>query len=361
MWVQLLIFVLTIIGFFVFGKGEKNKKNRKDYIILVSVLLILQSGLRGVTVGTDTEAYYQMFINTILTSWNDIFFGFHQVYTLGEGKDAGYPFFMKVFQLLSTNYNVYLLFVATTFFFAFGRFLYLNTSSNRDVLLAVAIYQAVFYGFMSITGTRQTIAAAFTLFAFECIKNKAWIKFALLIFIASFIHKSCIGFVVAYIICLVPNSKLVLVGSSIGALLLFPFGKAFASFLVTISGTNNYMNFVNSDYETQGAKTFAIMMVGMLVLLLKYGNNLIKENDKNEFLLKTFSLAVLFTPFTWIDPSMMRLVQYFSIFIVILLPLIITQIEHSNSKIGKITYIFTLLFYIYITLGRQNYYVFFWE
>lgn len=363
MGVQIILFILVIIGYFAFGESVSVGQNdsRKKYIIFVSVLLILQSGLRGLSVGPDTNVYCADFKGVALKSWDEIWYGFHEVYIEGTGKDAGYPLFVKMFQIINTDYQIFLIFVAFVFFYAFGRFLYINTSSNKDVLLAVAIYQAVFYSFMSITGIRQTLATAFTLFAFEYIKNNKWIKFILLLFIASFLHKSCLVFAAAYLVCKISNVRFVLISSAIGAIILFPLGRTFAAFLVGISGSDSYMGYITREYETQGAQTFALMMVMMLILLLKYGKEIVKSDEQKVLQLKIFSLAVLFTPFTWIDPSLMRVVQYFSIFMVSLLPSIITQIEYSNRNNGNTIYQIVLLFFMFVTLSRQAYYVFFWE
>lgn len=167
MEIQLLVLMLAFLGAWYYSllpaaTPIRENRNRKNYIIFICIILILQSALRHVAVGADTYAYYLKFEEIKLTSWQEIWENFRSVYVLGEGKDAGYPLIQKVFQFFSGEYRIFLFFVAVIFFSSLGYFIYTQTKYISDVFVAIAIYEVLFYSFFSITGLRQTLATAFT-------------------------------------------------------------------------------------------------------------------------------------------------------------------------------------------------------
>ena len=124
MEIQLLVLMLALLGAWYYSllpaaTPIRENRNRKNYIIFICIILILQSALRHVAVGADTYAYYLKFEEIKLTSWQEIWENFRSVYVLGEGKDAGYPLIQKVFQFFSGEYRIFLFFVAVIFFASF--------------------------------------------------------------------------------------------------------------------------------------------------------------------------------------------------------------------------------------------------
>lgn len=113
MEIQLLVLMLAFLGAWYYSllpaaTPIRENRNRKNYIIFICIILILQSALRHVAVGADTYAYYLKFEEIKLTSWQEIWENFRSVYVLGEGKDAGYPLIQKVFQFFSGEYRIFL-------------------------------------------------------------------------------------------------------------------------------------------------------------------------------------------------------------------------------------------------------------
>lgn len=107
-------------------------------------------------------------------------------------KDPGYAAVVKAFQTFSTNYQAYLVFIALLFMIPMAIWIYRNSSMP---CLSFIIFSTLFYSFYAVTGIRQTIATSLVVFiGYEFIKKKKPIPFLLLMFIAFFIHKSCICF-----------------------------------------------------------------------------------------------------------------------------------------------------------------------
>lgn len=363
MYIQLLVVFLAMAGAFIFSHGNRapgqHQRGRKNYIIFVCVLFILQSALRDLTVGADTYAYYRSFQDIKYFSWDNIFQRFHDVYIQKEGKDAGYTLLLKIFQIFFTEYRVFLFAVAIFFFFFLGRTLYRNTDSIQDVLIATCIYQALFYSFFSITGTRQTIATGFILWGYQYIADRKLLKFTILILIAAFIHKSALIFYPFFFIAPLRFRRLILTAGIVFFPIMLTFGRGIATYMAKISASDAYMAYAESEYETSGARTFAlfILLVGIASWIKL---SALKTLPYNNYYITALALAIVFTPLTWIDPSLMRIVQYYSIFTIFLIPQL-TQVYTKNMVDRQLIINIIIFVFILFIIKNNSIYSFCWD
>jgi transmembrane protein EpsG len=358
----IVIFLILVIGYrFSQGKAAfvNSDKNRKKYITIISVFLILQSGLRNVAVGSDTYGYYLSFKAIKKTSWDSIFQNFYTVYQLGEGKDPGYPLFEKVIQSFTNEYQVLLLVIAVLFFAALGNFIYKNTTRLNDAIMAFIIYSVLFYSFFSITGHRQTIATAAALYGFEFIKKRKIIPFAILIICAATIHKSVVLFAPFYFIAPIKKSKQL----NWVILLLLPVfmvnRNAISTYFKVMGGFEEYG--INQE---AGTFTFTAMFLLITIVALKRSDRILKSNPNMVYAFNAFALALLFIPLTWVNPSAMRVVQYFSIFMLLLVPEIIHSFASISVKLKRditIAVIVVLIALMIKANANAAPYGFFWE
>lgn len=357
-----LIFIIIIAGIIFAQSNGANKDSyavRKKYILFISVLLILQSGLRNVAVGDDTYNYFLDFNDVYKRSWNDVFQNFYTVYQFGEGKDPGYTLFEKLIATIWNEYQFFLFVIAILFFIALGNFLLKNTRKLSDAVISFIIYSVLFYSFFSITGHRQTIATAASLFAFEWIKKKKLVHFFLLIIVAATIHKSVLLFIPFYFIANLKSANFF----NWIILLLFPilmiYREEISNFFKFFAGYEEY-----GVYEDAGTYTFTALFITITVVALIRSKIILKYNPQAIFAFNAFTIALLFIPLTWVNPSAMRVVQYFSIFMLILIPEIVNS---YHTYAGNLTrFISTVLIIILIGLFIKSSwdampYGFFWE
>ena len=357
MWLQLLLILIAFILYILNAKND-NKITRHRYVNFLIILLVIQSGLRHLAVGADTYAYFRSFEDVQKSPWSYVFNKFYDVYVLHEGKDAGYDFLVKVFSSIIPSFRWFLIAISIGFFWPLYRLIEKELSSLRDLFFSFVIYEALFYSFFSITGLRQTIATTATIIGISCIRQRKLFPFLVVILIASFIHKSVLVFLPFYFIANIKFSKKILLSSLIVMPLLFPYARIIAGFLITISGSDNYMSYLDSDSSTSGAQNFAVFMVLTAALVL-----ISKKNTQNEvpnFVVNAMSLAILFIPLTWVDPSLMRIVQYFSLFLIIALPVAINNIS-KNSTLKYALYIGLISSLIFVIIRRSSEYAFFWD
>lgn len=364
MLVNLIVIFLILFFGLVFSKGSMQKvdysSNRKIYIWIISLILILQSGLRNVAVGDDTYAYFLMFEDVKTMSWSTIYQSILEFYELGIGKDPGYLVFQKIFQLVVFDYQVFIFIVATMFFGALGNFIYKNTSRLIDAIIAFVIYTVLFYSFFSITGIRQTIATAATLYGYELIKRKKLIPFLILLILASTIHKSVLIFIPFYFVARIKNPKYLYRV----ILLLFPllmiYKNSMSDYLRVFGGYEQY-----DEFEGAGTYTFTAMFLLISIVALWRSEIIIKNNNNAQHFYNAFAIALLFIPLTWINPTMMRIVQYFSIFMLLFIPEIIHSFQVISNKvkayITRFTIILLILLFLKSNWNRDVSYAFFWQ
>jgi transmembrane protein EpsG len=364
MIVNLIVVFITITAglFFRDKKGTIIKKslNRRNYIIFVSLILILQSGLRNIGVGADTKAYEEWYISISKLSWSEIYNQVLDYYKFGVDKDPGYLVFQKLVNYIFPNFQIYLIVIATIFFTALGNFIYRNTTRILDIIFAFVLYSALFYSFFSITGIRQTIATAATLWSFELIKKRKLLPFLLFILIASTIHKSVLIFLPFYFIGNLRQTKFIY---SL-AIIMFPvimiFKRNFSIYLALIASSDVYMEFAKST-ERSGTYTFTILILLISIFGWLFLKRVLKTYPQSYRFYNAVALAVVFTPLTWVDPSLMRVVQYFSIFILIFIPHIINSITSLSSPYRKVFYSVMIATLIFLIVKNGGEYKFFWE
>jgi transmembrane protein EpsG len=363
MFVNLIVIVLILFIGHTFSRGNEafvnSDKNRKKYIKIIAVILILQSGLRNVAVGTDTYQYYLYFEDIKKTSWNAIFQNFIDVYQLGEGKDAGYLLFQKIVQLFTIENQVFLLVIATLFFTALANFIYKNTNRLSDAIMAFTIYSVLFYSFFSITGHRQTIATAATLFAFELIKKRKLIYFLIVILIAATIHKTCLIFIPLYFLTILKRERIILRITMLCFPVLLFLSSSITGYIIIL--TESYEEYEHMA-ELKPITFTVLMLLVTLMSLIKY-DRIIKEKSEASYYYSALTLAILFLSLVFEIHGYMRIVQYFSIFILVMIPLIINSFLSYGVKIQRLVYSLAiiLLLFFFIKSNIDSEYKFFWQ
>ncbi|WP_299099289.1 EpsG family protein [uncultured Alistipes sp.] len=333
------------------------EKDRKQYVIFCGILLILQSGLRNIAVGADTYGYKYKFETDMLRSWSEVFHNIITVYVDNEGKDAGFTIFNKLVSVFISNYQIYLILIAILFFIPFMRFLYLNTKRIEDIMLAMLLYQALFYEFFSITGIRQTLAAACCFSAYEFVKQRRIVPFLTWVLVGTLLHKSCLLFLPFYWIGNYRHVKILFIGS----LILFPvitaLGSRFTQQLVLLSGSDNYLIYINES--SRGAFNFLFFLFATIFIGF-YAYKLSIQNDPNRrFVFNACSLAIFFSPLTINSANLLRVVLYYDVFLLLLIGF--TLEEHKDNTVLRIAkYLFICAMFFKIV--KSNYdYAFYWQ
>ena len=346
--------------------------NKKRFCILASVQWILISGLRGLSVGPDTVSYFNNFERIKTYSWSYVFdFTRTQIIMDSDAKAPGYTFLEKVFQIFSKDYQVFLLFVAVLFFSWMGYSIYKN---SKNPAISYILFSCLFYSFFAITGTRQTIASAFVVFlGIELIKKRKLIAFIICILIMSTVHMSALCFLPFYWMARIPINKKSLSVYWILVLGAYVFRYRFMSLLQFLVGYDQYV-------QTEGARigTFVYLLILIAIIVTAFYKNIVLEVDiecqedqymveavrENDLTIKQMSInalfmACIFSSLLLINQNTMRVVQYYSLFLIYLLPEI-PNIFARKRDVWIFNTIVVMVLALLLVRGNPQY-VFFWQ
>ncbi|MBO1926320.1 EpsG family protein [Thiomicrorhabdus sp. 6S2-11] len=353
-----IVFIIIFAFFIRFKIGGLRKASNKQGALIFSVAAglnwILISGLRHESVGDDTSVYMDGYIQVNDYSWSELWLKFVAI-SVGVigGKDPGYPIFEKFTQTFIFDYTAYLLIVATMFTGLMTRWIYKYSS---DVFLSFLIYSILFFAFFSITGIRQTIATALVVFiGYELIIKRKLLWFLLVVLVAATIHKSALVFVVFYFLFNMNLKRAYLIFFLALWPILFIFREPISSFFKALAGLEEY-----GVYEGAATYTFTLLMFLIGVATIWKYKYIVENNVLSNTFINAYVLAMFFLPLTFVNPSAMRVVQYFSIFLLLLIPEIVRGF-HGREKALVYIVLTALLVVMFFKGGAGGEYYFFWQ
>jgi transmembrane protein EpsG len=317
MYIALYIF-LIVLYFILYKKGYGNS-TKKKYIVIVTLVLSLVSAIRHDAVGVDTYAYYLSFMEAKEVPWSDIWYNLISFFQGSIIKDPGYALFVKVAGIIFHDFHVYLFFVALFFLSALGYILYKSVDQLFGYVISYSFYISLLYTFFPNSAIRQTIAMSFLLWAIIIFlsKNRKLIPLIFLIF-AFLLHKSVLFGVIPVFVYYFKNTKLVYRSALLFMPLFFAVSFEFVELLVLLSDAEHYLQYIEGDGGS--SVVFIVEMVFFYLIgfaSMKYVNH---YPLYRRFAFIAFALAISIISFMRVDPSLQRLIAYFSIWGMVFLP-----------------------------------------
>ena len=335
-WYLLNIFLIVITWFWPVYFSDKDGLSFEEFdyrydsirkkrtCIVGAVNWTILSGLRAWTIGADTLAYKQnRFDRTMTRSWDSILADFILKYKYNDSiKDPGYPLLEKVFQVFSTNYQLWLVFIALIFMVPMSIWIY---KYSTNACMSWILFSTLFYSFFAITGHRQTIATALVVWlGGNYIKKRKLIPFILITLIAITIHASAICFFPFYWLSKIKINKVTMCIYWLAIVTSFIFRNQFLSFLQNIVGYEDYQ-FIES--ARAGIFLYLLLTLALIVTIF-YRYLSFDENEILQLSVNALYIACVFSSFLLINSACMRIIQYYSLFLMFMLP--------ELSKIFKI-------------------------
>lgn len=373
-WYLLNISFLFIIGLSdrleCRGLPKDINRNRKTLFFLETLIWILLSGLRRWDIGEDTSTYAYMFERDMKIPWASVWDEFFKKYILQLSGvvDPGYKVFEKVVHLFTKDYQYFLVIVAIVFFVSLALFLYRN---SYIPVLSYTLFCSMFYSFYALTGIRQTIATAIVvLVGTEAIKKRQIIRFVFLTLIAMTIHLSALCFFPFYWLSQIKISKKTLGIYWFLIVLSYIFRNNLLSALQFLIGYDEYSVFQ--------AQTSAYTFLGLLLLLsvfitffykkittkkscqssISEYTAVVEENEIGRIAVNALFIAGIFSSLVLINPSCMRVVNYYSLFLMILLPECAGVFTHRSKRLYVYICMIALTF---LLIRNRPVYYFFWQ
>lgn len=337
----------------------KGKDTRKKFIVFSSVVMVLVSGLRHPFVGNDTEGTMNKFQRISHFTWSEVLISFWDNYinpTSTSGKDPAEDLFYKVLSIFTDNSQIMLFVVAIIVLTSIGVFIYKHTTTLQEVLFSYVFYLTLFYQYIPNSAVRQSLAVAILLFAFSALENKKFTKFIILLFLASFFHKSVLIAGLMLLLSMMRNTR------SVYYLFipLFVFVMLFYNFLGTfLMGVNEiYDDYLQSSFYKSSSKPFLVivLMVGLYLFVAYSGVPKKVDGIQDRVMYYGTGMTMTLAPLIWLDPSMLRLICYFGLY----MALAVGKSAENSKSSKQIMILIYLIFIVKILTSRDNYH-FMWE
>ena len=300
------------------GSSEEIERKKAKWTCIVgAVNWILLSGLRAYSVGADTEGYYRSFQNANSVPWQTLWDRFFAKYfTMADipYKDVGYSIIEKLFRNITDNYTVWLIFIAVVFTVPMAIYIY---KYSKNACVSWILYSTLFYSFFAITGHRQTIATAIVVWGgFELIRRRKLIPFLLLVAVGYTIHASVCCMIPFYWLSQIKVTQKRLWGYLAVIAASFALRNQLLAFLQAIVGYEGYKQYIGA---TAGA--FMFLLMAMVIYVAGFWRRIsLSDNPVLNMSINALMIAAFFAPLLLINPSMMRVVQYYSIFMLFIIP-----------------------------------------
>lgn len=354
MLVYLGLFLVIIILDLIM-KPSSGQKNKLIYILIVSILLVLVSGLRHYSIGADTLSYVSDFqkhandsLGTVLQEMKDVYF-----YGETSSRDPGYGLFRIFVGHFTTNGTIFLLVVALIFTGAMSYSIYKNSHYPG---ISYVLYVALFFSFYGITGIRQTLATAICTFVgYEFIKRKQLLKFIICVLLAAMLHRSALLYLLFYFLSNRKLTKGYIMFLAGCAIFIFANNSLVYDWLKEGTVYEFY-----DEMQSSVTWTMTICIIAVTIFALFYRKRLVEKNSQTIHYINACMVSCCFLPLTYINPSTMRIVQYFSLFLLYLLPEFVTLFTEKNSS-KKVIYVGMIVALAILCLRRAPEYYFIWQ
>ena len=321
--------LLTFVWAFIFLGIFRGDKGKKIFCALTGVQWILISGLRGMSVSPDMVSYQRKFNTALKTPWSQLFDNFYLVYVEEEGKDPGYAVFEKIVQIFTKDFQVFLFIVAVLFFVGLAVWVYKNSTQP---LLSMLIFDSFLFSFFALTGTRQTLATLLMVFiGGYFIKERKFWPFLLISLVAFTIHKSSVCVFPFYFISQIEIGKKYVAGMLCAVPILFVFRNQYFYFLGALVG------YEYGELDRGGAWGFTTMYMAVILtalLLLRYVK---LRTPQYKLYYNALFMGAIFLPLVFVNPAAMRVVQYYSLYLMLLMPSFIScfgkKLVHPSMRL----------------------------
>jgi hypothetical protein len=361
MHINLIIFPLIILLGLIFGSSD-SPKNRKRYIIFVTIILMLEASLRSLSVGSDTASYYNQFYNIQGMTWSEIWQRVIERYLHNiSDYDVGYIVLQKVIGLFTSSWQVFVFLAQLTFFIPLGKLMYRYSNKMIQLVFAYVLYVALFH-ISALSGGRQLYAIGMSIMSFMYLNQKKYTISIMYILLGTLIHMTCLlGFLPIILSKLKINlfKKIHLITLGLVPIVIVSVNRIIV-FMGSAVGMEKYASYGTGEIMG-GAWTFiSLLLLSSVFIYFAFKK---KDLQQNKSLANLYTMVPLFTffgPLIHSNGSMIRISMYFHLYLMLLIPFALDKIFKGNFRI--VVYIIVILTLLILSLRDGGLiYHFYWQ
>lgn len=346
-----VILVILLLLYFVYSHKQNN--NVTKFITWGCVLLGLEAGLRHIAVGPDTATYYMSFQKTCDSSWQEVLQGF---FSGAENfRDPAFAVIEKLFGTIMPSWQLFLIVVSAFYFYGLWRILTRYIETLEGALLAFVIYLSLF-NIVALSGLRQCITTGIAFLLMPLINDRKWKIVIPIAVIGATIHISLLVILALIPLIILPDKikKTFFFISIILIPIVAVSARSIITYVVGFIANDYYSGYANAVHEDNPIVYVALCTIISIYEFCNYNKYALLENTS--FIVPCNILMTLAVPLIFLDGSMIRIGQYFTLYMTISLPLILERTSYRN--LAFFCCIAFLAFRIFISSGK---YYFFWE
>lgn len=338
MWINLSLVYLFSFLSRLYSIPVPNNLNRvkpnKFHVALVIICLVTVAGFQK-NIG-DTYFYMHSFKITDFT-WQDIDFS----------GDFGFNIYQLILQQISSDPQILIFTTALITNLLIVMVLY---KYSRMFELAVYVYIAAGMFTTSMNGIRQYLAAAIVFCSTKYLLNGDFKKYALIILLASTVHKSALVLLPIYFVVRREAwTKVTFILLTLSIFIVLGF-NAFSGMLFSALDNTQYGHY--SDFAEGGANKLRIVIIAIPVLIAFLGREKLKKIwPESDYIVNMSIISVFFIVIASQNWIFARFNIYFGLYGLILISWIVKLFRENNQKMiyfGIIVFYFIYFYFEHV-------------
>lgn len=323
------------------GIPDRALYKQKISIIFIAMTIVL-GGFWGLRIAyNDTHTYrtgYEL-MKTLPDFWN--------TFNPSLSKDPGFNLCNAVLKTLGVSTQNWLMIYALI---TMGLYLHFIRKNRNNLSMNIYLFFCV--GAFAFTGAaiKQSIATAISLCALSLAEEKKWVRYFLVIFLASTFHMYALIYLLVPFLMFRPWTKktfLLIVGTVIIA---FSLQNLFGTINAVTTGLGE--TYTITEFSGEGVNVFRVLVCNAPVMLaVLFHKDIFKNSTKNENLLFNLSMVngcIMFIGLFGTANYFARLANYFVATQAITLPWMVSKLNGKNRKIVQgLMIVGYLLFFYY--------------
>lgn len=324
MLIYILFFILNILAGALFIPSWRNGK--KIYLWFTFIEMALLGGLRGISVGTDTVAYH------------DIFYKIEYVNTLSGllnlREEFGYVIINKVVALLGGGPQL-VIFICSAFI-AGGFILFIAKHSDNVFFSCFLLITLMLY-FTSFNVIRQYMATVVIINGFTFLKNKQIFRYVLICLLAGLFHSTAILWVFLGFVPLVKWNASKIIWLMVAMFLVVVFARQIIDLIVKIFP--QYASYLESKYFQPSKGIMMPVVYCAIFFVVTFILAIARPYDKQDliYIYVISALTLMLTLVGLTTASIAdRLAWYVSPFLVLLIPKATAYLPKSGETVMQL-------------------------
>ncbi len=349
--IRIPIYFLILTCYFI-QKNRINATNaKKTLATFACILFAIQSGLRHIVIGPDTASYYSSFKITAEKNWNEVLSALFV--SADEFRDPAYEIIVKAFTTIIPSWQMFLILLAVLFFYGLRNIIVRYIETIDGVLFALTLYMSLF-SIIALSGMRQQITMALSMILIPMVEDKKWKIVLPVVLMGSLIHISFLFYLAFIPLQMIKkdNMRILIIFSIILIPIVATSAKSIVGFMASQVENEYYMVYAQKSVSEVKPYTY-VLLCSFISIFLLTGYKYLKQAP--QFYTSALILMTITVPLIMLDGTMIRIGQYFTIYMMLSVPYII---EHKYSK--KI-YLFIIILLCFMTFSKSNIYYFCWE